>query len=528
MAEFTEFNSYLKRNNYLGKEHQKDGIRWCKKIEIEGVELNKKKIRGGILGDEMGLGKTAQMIGLILENFKLNTLIIVPRGLLEQWEETIKKTLNHVPLVYHGQNKKEIDLEKMKKSAIVLSTYGTMSQYNKEKKRYGLLQEMNWDRVIFDEAHHLRNRTTKSNKGGKKLKAMHKWLVTGTPIQNGVKDFYGLCEVLGLSEDYYTRNVEEIAEKIYLKRTKKDINLELPNVKQKKVMVNWESKEEREFSEDIHSLLNFSKIKEKRENNVFQKSGMHHFALLHKARQTCIDTSLMEENLEKMKDLHLIDKKLDVKQIENYKSKINAVCRKIVKNKDNKNKKLVFCHFTNEINKIVEIARLHDINVRIFNGSTSIEERKNILKDEEIDMLVLQINTGCEGLNLQRFNEIYFVSAHWNPAVEQQAIARCHRMGQEKEVIVYNFEMKAFDERCHTRNLDGYISGVQKRKIKEMKIIDKAETLLDEEGNKIECAICLEAMTNKDYDVLDCNHMFHKNCLTKWLSVGEYCPVCRI
>ena len=107
MAEFTEFNSYLKRNNYLGKEHQKDGIRWCKKIEIEGVELNKKKIRGGILGDEMGLGKTAQMIGLILENFKLNTLIIVPRGLLEQWEETIKKTLNHVPLVYHGQNKKD-------------------------------------------------------------------------------------------------------------------------------------------------------------------------------------------------------------------------------------------------------------------------------------------------------------------------------------------------------------------------------------------------------------------------------------
>ena len=82
--------------------------------------------------------------------------------------------------------------------------------------------------------------------------------------------------------------------------------------------------------------------------------------------------------------------------------------------------------------------------VAIFDGRLSHNERNGILQDN-YEALILQIQTGCEGLNLQdNYSEIYFISPHWNPTVEEQAIARCHRIGQTKPVIVYKFQMSAF------------------------------------------------------------------------------------
>ena len=78
------------------------------------------------------------------------------------------------------------------------------------------------------------------------------------------------------------------------------------------------------------------------------------------------------------------------------------------------------------------------MNVKTFDGRVPASQRNEILTGN-CDCLILQIKTGCEGLNLQQFSEIYFVSPHWNPAVEDQAVARCHRMGQESNVEVFRF-----------------------------------------------------------------------------------------
>ena len=78
------------------------------------------------------------------------------------------------------------------------------------------------------------------------------------------------------------------------------------------------------------------------------------------------------------------------------------------------------------------------------------------------DVLVLQIQTACEGLNLQDFNEVYFTSPHWNPAVEDQAVARCHRQGQTKKVEVFRFIMEGHDDASYT--LDDYAAEIQQRK----------------------------------------------------------------
>ena len=470
------------------------------------------------------------MIGLILENFKFHTLIVVPRGLLEQWETTILTTLNHEALIYHGNNKKNITKEILINSPIVLTTYGMLSQ-SKENK-YSKLHEINWDRIIFDEAHHLRNKNTKIHKAGVKIKANHKWLVTGTPIQNGLTDFFGLCEVMGLNEKYYTQteNLKKIVEKLILKRTKKELGIILPDLIKKTKIVPWETPEEKQLAEDIHNQLQFSNINKSSKTNLFNNSlgGFHHFAMLHRARQSCIDSQLMLSNLEKLKKLNLLDDNIDLSKLKSFKSKINYVLNTIKKNANNNNKKLIFCHFRNEINKIVSLTRELNLKVGVFDGRTSIEERKELLNNNEIDVLVLQIKTGCEGLNLQQFNEIYFVSPHWNPAVEDQAIARCHRMNKNKKVIVYTFKMEAFDKDKQTKNLDMHVKDVQKIKRIKMKLIEKEkeETLLDKENRTVICPICLDEVKTTNNIQLDCQHYFHKDCLSEWFKKGSGCPTC--
>ena len=148
------------------------------------------------------------------------------------------------------------------------------------------------------------------------------------------------------------------------------------------------------------------------------------------------------------------------------------VVNKILENKDNGNGKIVFCHFREEIDEIALRLRAGGIGkIATFDGRISNGKRGTILNDKN-DVLILQIQTGCEGLNLQEnYSEIYFVSPHWNPAIEEQAIARCHRIGQMKEVTVTRFEMSNFvkdeGQEMETRTVDNYVNSVQdgKRKI---------------------------------------------------------------
>ena len=220
------FEAFLERNGFDAKDYQREGVEWMLGLETDGCMMGNKQIRGGILADEMGLGKTIQMIGLLLANFKLHTLVVLPRALLEQWEIIITKTLGHRPLVYHGYEGRTATIEQVKGSPIVLTTYGMLSKLSEKPRKgvplkFGMLHKVAWDRVIFDEAHHMRNRNTRNHKAGACVPASHKWLVTGTPIQKSVTDFYGLCAVLGMEQGFYTNksNIRTISEALIKKRT---------------------------------------------------------------------------------------------------------------------------------------------------------------------------------------------------------------------------------------------------------------------------------------------------------------------
>jgi SNF2 family DNA or RNA helicase len=147
---------------------------------------------------------------------------------------------------------------------------------------------------------------------------------------------------------------------------------------------------------------------------------------------------------------------------------MDAVIEKLIERKDNKNGKIIFCHYTGEIDMLKEALVTAEIKVNVLDGRISQAKRNALLAESpENVVFIIQIQTGCEGLNLQNCNEIYFVSPHWNPAVEDQAVARCHRLGQIKPVYVFRFIMKpTFDIDGNT--LDQYCVKTQMKKRKYM------------------------------------------------------------
>ena len=336
----------------------------------------------------------------------------------------------------------------------------------KKGESKNILNQIHWDRIIFDEAHHLRNKNTRNHKGALKLRRDISWLVTGTPIQNRKEDFFNLCAVMGLPAGYYTNmeNLKNLVRNFIIKRTKKDANINLPELTASTNKIPWKNEHEQNLAEDIHSLLTFSMVNKGQVDNMVNYLAEGQLAMLVRARQACVFPKLMEKNIRHLIKEGIIEDKKEFIEACNSASKIEAVTNHIIERKDNDKGKIIFCHYRGEIDIIEEKLKEAGMKTATFDGRTAHKDRNDILTDEKLDVLILQIQTGCEGLNLQHFSEVYFVSPHWNPAVEDQAVARCHRIGQTKEVNVFRFEMGKFQENDETRSLDTYSADVQHAK----------------------------------------------------------------
>jgi SNF2 family DNA or RNA helicase len=245
------------------------------------------------------------------------------------------------------------------------------------------------------------------------------------------------------------------------------------------------------LSEEIHSLLPnqtfVSCNKSKQLAEEFGKAGV--LVALLRARQSCILPSLMRSKIEQFVKLGFVSN--ESLEALNYSSKLDAVIQMMLDRKDNGKGKIVFCHYQYEIDAIAyRLLEGGMQKVVRYDGRNSGGHNLATLA-EPADALVIQIQTGCEGLNLQNnFSEIYFISPHWNPCVEDQAIARCHRIGQTKPVDVFKFEMSGFVKDKHAEldpiTLEKYVNKIQniKRDISRQ-ILEEAKEEKGKEKEKV-------------------------------------------
>lgn len=418
------------------KEYQLDGVNWM--LERETSE----QIKGGILADEMGLGKTIQMLGTILCNIQRHTLIVLPVALLEQWYNTIYYFTGHRAHLFHG-TRRTSDLTTF---PVVLTTYNLVNTIP--------IQNIRWDRVIFDEAHHLRNPKTNINKSVSTLSRNITWLITGTPIQNRTRDIKTLFEILKVKMERNS-DIHMLCAEYLLKRTKESTNIRLPEVHFHNIGVDW--KNSAELASAMHMQLSFNVVPTNLSDSSYNRwvsgiTGTSRLPLYTKCKQMCVMPSLMKVSSEEYDEL--------ADGLSNT-EKVDTVVEHIL-NSSPDVKKLVFCNFRKEMDYLQ--MRCSDRHVSIIDGRTSYAQKSAIFENLP-EILILQVNTCCEGLNLQVYTRIYFVSPQWNPSIEDQAVARCHRIGQTQEVDVYHFKMANMSE--DVNSLESYICKIQdnKRKI---------------------------------------------------------------
>ena len=498
------------------------------------------------------------MLGCMVSNPKDKTLIIVPSPLIDQWRKCIVDFLGRDVYIHHGTNKdytrlrlknvdgtdlkglngsylryavhkitKEIskinpdnytregnvrynELKKkvvggepskktLKDSPIVLSTYGMISM-RKKKDYVSPIWKMKWDRVIYDEAHHMRNHRSNAFKGAAKIPSQIKWFVTGTPIQNYSMDLSSLLCLLGIARylNAHPRYEYDILRYYILKRTKKSVGIDMPNLTMETINVPVTDDNEFQLLTQLHAEASFSNVTVENVDEIMQMFDGKGPAIYTACRQACIYPTLLTDKWTHLLAHGMVDLDVQVPVINTH-SKLTAVVNKIIERKKT-GRKIVFCHYRGEIDKIALMLNNAGIRTHKYDGRSTKKERRNILssstgwsdmflynrfnKDIQSsaetlkmlidsylsnDVLIMQIKSGCEGLNLQDYNEVYFVSPHWNPAVEDQAIARAYRIGQKKPVSVFRYvtELKNKNsnlEREAYRSLDSYCLLVQEKK----------------------------------------------------------------
>jgi SNF2 family DNA or RNA helicase len=403
----------------LHSPYQEDGVKWMLAMEkqISGP-------KGGFLCDEMGLGKTIQIISTILDNPKPRTLIVVPKSIVTQWSTEIAKFAPGLSvLVYDGPDRTR-DVQSMNDVDVVICPYSML--HNKTT----LLHRVKWSRVVLDEAHEIRNRTTRTFKCAFKLDTEIRWLVTGTPVFNSMEDFVSLCAFLGFSKNTVQAMHKEIKDIYIMRRTKSDGLITLPYCHFENVELDMYETERSLY--EIAFVDAQERIRDIMRTAISVESrNMHILECLLRVRQVMIWPQLYHDGVAKKEGCEPVFWTGNTR-------KMDALNDSIAEHPDEKS--IVFCQYNGEMDKIQS---MFTDNVYRIDGSVDKDERNARLQKFKNArggaVLVIQIKCGGVGLNVQCASRVYIMSPSWNPSTELQAIGRCHRTGQTREVYVKKF-----------------------------------------------------------------------------------------
>jgi non-specific serine/threonine protein kinase len=394
---------------------------------------------GGILADDMGLGKTIQTLSFLQhlkeKNGSLIALVVCPTTLLYNWQNELKKfTPSLTYRIHHGGTRTKNQLFK-EPVEVIITTYGTLRSDIK------MFSEVKFDYVILDESQAIKNPTSKVTKAACLLQATNKLCLSGTPLQNNTFDIYAQMNFLnpGMlgTVEYFKHNfsmpIDKFDEKeqkehlrkfvfpFILRRTKEQVAKDLPE-KQEMVLYCEMGASQRKIYEAYRNDYRDKLIGMVEEKGI-QKSQLSILQGLMKLRQICDSPAIIKD--------------------ENYPNesvKLTELTREIAENIGD-HKALVFSQFLGMLGLIKEELTKLGIDYEYFDGGSTIQEREKAIErfqnDANCRVFLISLKAGGVGLNLTAADYVYIVDPWWNPAVEQQAIDRTHRIGQTKNIFAY-------------------------------------------------------------------------------------------
>ncbi len=438
--------------SYTYFEHQVIAIRWMANLETNGYKMLR-TVRGGILADDMGLGKTLEIIGLVHNSPAKHTLLLCPLALIDNWVNMARKAdLNVFTFDRNGWSlvHRSTTCEK----AVFVSNYDKLLQDNYAP----YFINADWDRVVLDEAHRIRNPKTALYKRCVALKStVGRWAVTGTPVVNSLHDAAALLKWCGVSaapkwnDAVHTTIIPHLVLHRSLKEMRSIIADAPPEPVVERVVLPFETPEEAEFYGVIQGVI--KRQLEEYAHDVHNSAMM--LTLLLRLRQISVHPQVYINGKRRTNPHYKRpDWTLPV-------TKFEAVGQRIKADMTTGSHKYIFiCHFDDEIallKKYLAETGLID-TISEYHGGLNQAQRREALRAVEdapgSAAILLQLQAGGVGLNLQCCDRVVFMSPWWTAALMDQAMARAVRMGQREVVHVWHMCL----EEEETLNIDRYIT----------------------------------------------------------------------
>ncbi|MGH4050924.1 MAG: DEAD/DEAH box helicase [Clostridium sp.] len=419
-------NSYIKVPVKLKatlRGYQIDGFKWLKTLSQIGF--------GGILADEMGLGKTIQTIVFILSEKNKKSIIVCPTSLIYNWKAELERFAPSLKVaIVHGEKNERVKaVHNFKKYDIILTTYGTL------RMDIELYEDIIFDFCIIDEAQNIKNYLAQNALVIKKIKAKARFALTGTPIENSLTELWSIFDFimpgyLYTKEDFESKfiiktenNLGELKlliKPFLLRRTKKEVLKELPDKIEKKFLVEMTMAQKGVYKAYINIV---------RDKMINKSEGkIEIFSYLTKLRQICLDPSLVMDGYQ------------------GGSGKLKIATEIIQKHIVEDGKVLLFSQFTSALRNIGENLKAKGISYYYLDGKTKSKDRINLVDEfnsnSEVKVFLISLKAGGTGLNLTSANLVIHFDPWWNPAVENQATDRAHRIGQRNVVEVIKLVAK--------------------------------------------------------------------------------------
>ncbi|MEZ5047379.1 MAG: DEAD/DEAH box helicase [Chitinophagaceae bacterium] len=400
---------------------------------------------GGLLADDMGLGKTIQALTFLLnyyeKNENLHALVVCPTTLLFNWENEILKFTPDLSYIIHHGSARTLQPKELSNFNIVLTTYGIL------RSDIDLLNKNEIDFIFLDESQTIKNPTSKIAKACQSITAKNKFALSGTPMQNNTFDLFSQMNFLnpGLlgSKEFFKEHFAKPIDKFQdvdskehlkklvfpflLRRTKEQVAKDLPD--KTEIVLYCSMEEEQRKIYEHHRSLYYDRIMHTIDSVGINKSQFTILQGLMKLRQICDSPAILKDDT----------------TYENHSIKLQELVREIEDNMGN-HKALVFSQFIGMLSLIRKEFNDKGIKHQYFDGSYTAQQREQAINDfqknDDCRVFLISLKAGGMGLNLTAADYVYIVDPWWNPAVEQQAIDRTHRIGQTKNIFAYRMICK--------------------------------------------------------------------------------------